>query len=466
MMNLKKNNCHVLLVSYPILGHINPCLQFAKRLVNLGVQVTYCTSLSGFNRISNLPTIKGLSFAPFSDGYDGGFKGSFDEYHLFCNSLKTYGSEFVINMVSEHTTKKNLAFTRIIYTTLMAWVGSVAKIINVPSTLFWIQPVTILDIYYYYFTDYADSFKNCPQHQSLELPGLPLALNPRDFPSFVFTNVKYNDWATQSIKEHIQLLNSEENPRVLVNTFDALEFDALKALKDSVTMVGVGPCIPSTFLEEKDRFDTSFGSDLQSISKNYIDWLDEKPNESVIYIAFGSYAEISNQLMEEIAQGLLKSGRPFLWVIRKGIKGENPKEKLRCKEELEKQGKIVTWCSQVEVLHHPSVGCFLTHCGWNSTLESLASGVPIVACPLWNDQLCNAKLIQDVWKIGVRVSVNDEGIVEKDDFERCIDVVMKGEECRNNAKKWKDLDKEVMKENGSSNLNMQAYVNEILLGHS
>ncbi|KAK4713094.1 hypothetical protein R3W88_019001 [Solanum pinnatisectum] len=308
MENLKKNDCHVLLVSFPMLG----------------VHVTYCTSLSGFNRISNLAT--------------------------------------------------------------------------------------------------------------------------RDFPSFVFTNVKYNDWATQSIKEHIQLLNSEENPRILVmNTLDALEFDALRVLKDSVTMVGVGPSIPSAFLEGKDRSDTSFGTDLQSISKNYMDWLDEKPNELVIYIAFGSYAEISNQLMEERAEGLLKSGRPFLWVVRKGINGENPEEKLRCKQELEKQGKIVTWCSQVEVLHHPSMSCFLNQCGWNSTLESTASGVPIVACLLWNQ-----RRIQDFEIIGL-VRVNDEGIVEKDDLERCIDVVMKGEECRKNAKKWRDLAKKATKENGSSN---------------
>ncbi|KAH0649905.1 hypothetical protein KY284_029817 [Solanum tuberosum] len=109
-------------------------------------------------------------------------------------------------------------------------------------------------------------------------------------------------------------------------------------------------------------------------------------------------------------------------VVRKGKSGRKSEENLRCKEELEKQGKI-------------------------------------------NDQLCNAKLIQDVWKIGVRVRINDEGIVEKDDLGRCIDV-MKGEEYRKNAIKWKDLAKEAMKENGSSNMNLQAYVKEILLGHS
>uniref|UniRef100_M1CU47 Glycosyltransferase n=1 Tax=Solanum tuberosum TaxID=4113 RepID=M1CU47_SOLTU len=136
-------------------------------------------------------------------------------------------------------------------------------------------------------------------------------------------------------------------------------------------------------------------------------------------------------------------------------------DKLSCKDELEKQGKIVSWCSQVEVLKHPYVGCFLTHCGWNSTLESIASKVPIVACPLWNDQVCNAKLIQDVWKNGVRVNVSEGGVVERDEFNRCITIVMgdgeEGEELRRNVKKLGDLAKEAMKENGTSSVNLKVF---------
>ncbi|OIT28528.1 udp-glycosyltransferase 75b2 [Nicotiana attenuata] len=233
--------------------------------------------------------------------------------------------------------------------------------------------------------------------------------------------------------DHIELLNSEENPRVLVNTFDALEPNALRVLKN-LTMVGIGPSIPSAFVGGKDPSDNSFGADLR----------------------------------RKIAQGLVKCGRPFLWVIREGKEGKKLGGKLSCKEELEQKGKIVSWCSQVEVLQHPSLGCFLTHCGWNSTLESLSSRIPVVACPLWTDQGCNAKLIQDVWKTGVRVNANEEGLVERDEFTRCIEIVMEGEkreEIRENAKKWKDLAKEAMNENGSSNLNLKAYVNEILLGH-
>ncbi|KAK6803681.1 hypothetical protein RDI58_001465 [Solanum bulbocastanum] len=174
--------------------------------------------------------------------------------------------------------------------------------------------------------------------------------------------------------------------------------------------------------------------------------------------------------MEEIGHGLLKCGRLFLWVIREGQDGDNMEEKLSCKDELEKQGKIVSWCSQVEVLKHPSVGCFLTHCGWNSTLESIASKIPIVACPLWNDQVCNAKLIHDIWKNGVRVNVSEGGVVERDEFNRCIRIVIgdgeEGEELRRNVKKWSDLAKKSMKENGTSSGNLKAFANEILLRHN
>ncbi|KAG5588834.1 hypothetical protein H5410_049268 [Solanum commersonii] len=371
MENLK-NDCHVLLVTFPGQGHINPSLQFAKKLVNLGIKVTVSTSLTAFNRISKLPNIEGLSFTPFSDGYDGKFKGSLDEFESFYSSLVSHGSEFVTQIIESRVVEGH-PFKRVIYTTLMAWVGIVAKGINVPSTFFWIQPATVLDIYYYCFTDYADCFKNCSQDQVVDLPGLP-RLSPRDFPSFVFTDVNSNyGWGVKSIIDQIELLNSEENHRVLVNTFDDLEFDALRALKN-LTMVGIGPSIPSAFLDGNDPLDKPFGADLRRSLENYMDWLDAMTKESIIYIAFGSYSEISS--LEEIGQGLIKCGRPFLW-------------------ELEKQGKIVHWCSQVEVLQHPSLGCFLTHCGWNSTLESLSSGMPIVVCPLWTDQGCNAKLVQD-----------------------------------------------------------------------
>ncbi|CAK9133720.1 unnamed protein product [Ilex paraguariensis] len=99
---------------------------------------------------------------------------------------------------------------------------------------------------------------------------------------------------------------------------------------------------------------------------------------------------------------------------------------------------IVPWCSQLEVLSHPSLGCFVTHCGWNSTLESLVTGVPVVAFPHWSDQTTNARMIEDVWKTGVRVKPNGEGTVEDNKLKQCIEMVMgggeRGKEMRNPTK--------------------------------
>ncbi|GLT80569.1 hypothetical protein SLA2020_520020 [Shorea laevis] len=122
---------------------------------------------------------------------------------------------------------------------------------------------------------------------------------------------------------------------------------------------------------------------------------------------------------------------------------------------------IVPWCSQVEVLSHPSVGCFLTHCGWNSTLEGLASGVPVVTVPQWADQGTNSKLVQDVWKTGIRMKRSEEGRVERDKIKRCLELVMGSEEIRLSAKKWKDLAREAAMEGGSSDQNLKAFVDDL-----
>ncbi|RVW13516.1 Crocetin glucosyltransferase, chloroplastic [Vitis vinifera] len=101
---------------------------------------------------------------------------------------------------------------------------------------------------------------------------------------------------------------------------------------------------------------------------------------------------------------------------------------------------IVAWCPQLDVLSHPSLGCFITH---------------------WT----NGKLIEDVWKTGVRVTANEEGIVEGEEIKRCLEVVMgggeRGEELKRNVGKWKDLAREDVKDGGSSNCNLKAFLDEL-----
>uniref|UniRef100_R7WB45 Putative UDP-glucosyltransferase n=1 Tax=Aegilops tauschii TaxID=37682 RepID=R7WB45_AEGTA len=122
------------------------------------------------------------------------------------------------------------------------------------------------------------------------------------------------------------------------------------------------------------------------------------------------------------------------------------------------RGLFVTWSPQLEVLAHPAVGCFVTHCGWNSTIEALSIGVPMVAVPQWSDQPTNAKYVQDVWHVGVQV----EGVVTKEELARCIREVMddaKG--CRTKAASWSHMAKKAMSEHGSSDRNIADFLSKL-----
>uniref|UniRef100_A0A2N9EX95 Glycosyltransferase n=1 Tax=Fagus sylvatica TaxID=28930 RepID=A0A2N9EX95_FAGSY len=458
---------HFLLVTFPVQGHINPALQFAKRLISLGAHVTFATSVSATRRMTRATPVNGLSFTSFSDGYDQGIKPD-DDVLTYLHELKINGSKNITELIVS-SANQGRPFNCLIHSPYLHWVGDVAREHHLPSALLWIQPAMVLDLYYYYFNGFANVISDETNDPSclIQLPGLPL-LTSRDLPSFLLASNTHT-FALPTLKVELEALEKQTHPRVLVNTFDALEPEALTAIKE-LNLVGVGPLIPSAFLDGKDPSDKSFGGDLIQASKDhyYIEWLNSKPESSVIYVSFGSVSVLTKPQTEELARALLDFGHPFLWVIRdteKNGKEEEEIEKLSCREELEEKGMIVPWCSQVEVLSHPSVGCFVTHCGWNSSSESLASGVPMIGFPQWIDQGTNAKLIQDVWKTGVRVNVNEEGILESDEIKKCLELVMgsgeRGEEIRRNAKKWKELAREAAKEGGSSYNNLKAFVDEI-----
>ncbi|XP_050292247.1 phloretin 4'-O-glucosyltransferase-like [Quercus robur] len=452
---MEQQQPHFLLVTYPSHGHINPALQFANRLIHLGgggrrVHVTFAITISAHRRMIKSPPPDGLSFATFSDGYDDGFKLE-DKMQEYLDQLKRNGTKALTELIVSNA-NQGRPFTCLVYTLLIPWAAEVARELHLPSALFWIQPAMVLDIYYYYYNGFADVIGNCnndPSH-SIQLPGLPL-LNSRELPSFMLASNTY-DYLLPIFQADLEALEKLSKPTVLVNTFDALEIEALKAI-EKLNLVAVGPLIPSAYLDERDP---------SNGSKDYMEWLNSKPESSVIYVSFGSISVLTKQQMEEIARGLLDCGRPFLWVIRAKENGEE--EKLSCRKELEEKGMIVPWCSQVYVLSHPSVGCFVTHCGWNSTLEGLFSGVPMVAFPQWSDQGTNAKLIEDVLKTGVKVTANNDGIVVGDEIKRCLELVVGDEErekeMRRNAMKWKELAREAVNQGGSSYSNLKAFVDE------
>ncbi|RWR73054.1 crocetin glucosyltransferase, chloroplastic-like protein [Cinnamomum micranthum f. kanehirae] len=420
---------HFLVLTYAAQGHINPALHFARRLAGTGHR-------------NPPPPDDPLSYAPFSDGYDDGF--DFDkEGPKYLADFNQAGPVAVSDLVRSFS-HEGRPITCVIYTLLLPWVADVARDLGIPCCHLWIQPAAVFVIYHHYFhgSDAIISSLNKDPSSSIKLPGLP-PLTHRELPSFIFPSDSY-PFVLSSIKQLFQALDKEEKPHVLVNTFDALEEPALRAVH-SVQMAGVGPLIPSAFLGSKSRVETS---------SDYIEWLESKQKSSVVYVSFGTLSALSKQQME--------SGRMFLWVVREAQNEGG--EEIRARISASKRGLVVSWCSQVEVLSHPSVGCFVSHCGWNSTTESLAVGVPMVCFPQWSDQQINAKLVEEVWKTGVRLVVDEDGVVKSGELKRCLEEVMEGEsgeEMRKNADKWRDEAREAAGEGGSSDRNVKAFADKV-----
>ncbi|KAJ6287846.1 hypothetical protein OIU78_029187 [Salix suchowensis] len=220
----------------------------------------------------------------------------------------------------------------------------------------------------------------------------------------------------------------------------------------------IGPMIPSVYLDRQLEDDREYGLSLfKPALDGCMEWLDSKEPGSVVYVSFGSLAALGEDQMAEIAWGLRRSGCYFMWVVR-----ESEEKKLPCNfaEDSSEKGLILNWSPQLQVLAHKSVGCFMTHCGWNSTLEALSLGVPMVAMPQWTDQPTNAKYIADVWRVGVRLQANEKGIITKEELEKCTREVMGGEtgdEMRRNSEKWRKLAMAAVGEGGSSDKNITEF---------
>lgn len=164
----------------------------------------------------------------------------------------------------------------------------------------------------------------------------------------------------------------------------------------------IGPMVPSMYLDKRLEGDKDYGLSLwKPDGEACMNWLNTKENNSVVYVSFGSMAAVGEEGMEELARGLNESGLPYLWVVRDVDEKKLPPEFSTAKRGLDHL--IVRWAPQLEVLAHPAVRCFVTHCGWNSTLEALCMGMPTVGIPQWADQPTNAKYVEDVWRVGVRV---------------------------------------------------------------
>ncbi|KAJ8770581.1 hypothetical protein K2173_018072 [Erythroxylum novogranatense] len=451
---------HALVLPFPAQSHVNPMLQFSKRLVSKGLKATLVATLAMSKSMNLGSSIGTVHLDLISDGFDEDLfasSNSVDSHQSYFTSLRDVGSQSLAGLIRKYENSLN-PITCLIYEPFMPWALDVGKQFGLFVASFFTQPCSVEYIYHRVHRKLLElPISSTP----ISIPGLPL-LEHRDLPMVIGVPGSYPLNFGMLMD---QFSNLDQADCVLINTFYKLEEQVVDLMSQDCPVLTIGPTVPSFYLDKSIRDDETYGLDFWTVDKSKIfNWLNTKPIGSVVYVAFGSLVEQSEKQLEELAYGLKESNFHFLWLIRPLEEAKLPKT---FKEEVAETGKglIVNWGNQVKILSHEAVGCFLTHCGWNSTIEALSLGVPMVAIPVWSDEPINAKFVEDVWKVGLRVKFDDEanGIFRKEEIERCIKQVMegdqKGRELKDNAKKWKVLAMEAVSEGGTSDRN----IDELLL---
>ncbi|XP_077252961.1 mogroside I-E synthase-like isoform X1 [Tasmannia lanceolata] len=439
---------HVLVFPLPVQGHINPMLQFAKRLAFKGLKVTIATTIYPAKSLHIGTGL--LEIEPLSDGQEG---AAMPREKLL--GLLTDGSGTLTRLIQKQEGSLN-PFSCLVYDSIFPWALNIAKQLGLCGASFFTQSCAISAIYYHVNQGKLDL---PPSATIISIPGLP-QLRISDLPSFVSAPESYPSTLVFVLR---QFCNLEKADWVLVNSLDKLEDEEVRWMEGLWPVKTIGPTLPSMYLDKVMVSDNDYGINLSNPNGEPCQkWLDTRPTASVVYVSFGSVANLKADQMEELAWGLKESNKNFLWVVRASEQSKLPKNFV---EETIEKGLVVTWCPQLEVLAHSAVGCFVTHCGWNSTLEALSLGVPMVAVPQWTDQPTNAKYVEDIWGVGLRVKVGENGVVRREEMENCIIEVMegvRGKEIKKNAGKWMEFAKEALAEDGSSIKNIDDFVAKLI----
>ncbi|PIA29593.1 hypothetical protein AQUCO_05800020v1 [Aquilegia coerulea] len=469
---------HVLLLAYPAQGHINPILQFAKRLASKGLKTTLATTVYLSNNMHLSSKDCKVGIETFSDGFDQTGPAGAETGVVYLRVFKQLGSQTLANIIRKYDNTNN-PITCLVCDSIIPWGLDVGRELGLVTASFFTQTCSVSSIFYHI----KQGNLSVPVEESTaavcHLPGLPqLAL--QDFPSCV---VVLEPTPPTSLNILLgQFSNIEKADWLLFNTFDQLESQVLQWMGDLWRVRTIGPTTPSMYLDKRVEGDTENSLNMFKPSdvSYYIKWLNTKETGSVLYISFGSIAELGKEQMEEVIWGIKQSDKDFIWVVREKEQSKLPTNLFSVDDDDEmmmmmmvnkkKQGLLVPWCSQLEVLGHEAIGCFLTHCGWNSTMEALSLGVPMVAMPQIWDQFTNAKFVEDVWGVGIRAKINDGdnkgGIVTREELEWCIREVMdedkKGmRKFKKNASLWRELAKDAVGVGGSSDLNIEEFVASI-----
>nr|ASU43996.1 UDP-glycosyltransferase UGT5 [Picea glauca] len=324
--------------------------------------------------------------------------------------------------------------------------------LHIPTYLFFTSPASLLSVMLCLpklASETQVSFKDADF--SIEVAGVP-PIPAKDLPTPVQDR---SDEVFYWFVHHSSRLR--EATGILLNTFEELESEQIKALREGKVnpsdprrmphIYPVGPLISSSPVEYE---------------ADCLKWLDNQAPSSVLFVSFGSGVVMSREQITELALGLDASGHRFLWVLRSpsstflSINDSDVSELLpqgfedRCKD----RGVVVpSWAPQIPILSHPSTRGFLSHCGWNSSLESISHGVPMIAWPVFAEQKMNKILLVNDFKVALEAKMDSDGFVKREEVERAVRELMEGEAgmaVRERTRELKEKAASALAEGGSS----------------
>lgn len=457
MAEIQSQNPHIAILPSPGMGHLIPLVEFAKRLIfHHQFSVTLILPTDGL--ISSAQKI-------FLDSLPSSM-----DYHLLPPvNLDDLPKDVKIETRISLTVARSLSSLRQVLKSMVDTKKTVALVVDLFGTdafdvaidlkvsPYIFYPSTAMALSLFMYLPKLDETVSCEYRDlpdPVQIPGC-IPIHGKDLLDPV--QDRKNE-AYRWLLHHTKRYRMAEG--IVANSFKELEGGAIRALQEEEP--GKPPVYPVGPLIQMDSGSKVDGSEC-------LTWLDEQPRGSVLYISFGSGGTLSHEQLIELASGLELSEQKFLWVIRcpndkianatyfNVQDSTNPLDFLP-KGFLEKTkgvGLVVpNWAPQAQILSHSSTGGFLTHCGWNSTLESVVHGVPLIAWPLYAEQRMNAFMLSEDINVALRPKVNEEnGIVGRLAIAEVVKGLMEGEEgkgVRSRMRELKDAAAKVLSEDGSS----------------
>ncbi|THU73276.1 hypothetical protein C4D60_Mb04t21090 [Musa balbisiana] len=459
---------HALFVTVPFQGHFTPAANFAVKLAARGFIVTFVTTEAFHHQRAASGAVSVDGHEVFADarsmGLDirselvsDGLPVSFDRA-LHRDQFSDAFYHLLPSHVVELMRKLLLAEPPIdvlISDTFNVWPSTLAKKFGLPYVSFWTEPALVFAIYYHVHLLVENGHFGSPTETRKDtityIPGVP-SIEPTDLVSFF-----HSPEASWRVLRNVGKAFEEAKGAdfVLCNTVQEIEAEVIGALQLERPFYAVGPIVPAS---GECGAATSLWPELDCSQ-----WLHSMPPRSVLYISFGSIARVSKRDMDEIAYGVLGSKFSFIWVIRPGSGSSEaspfPEGFI---EACKGRGMVVPWCRQKQVLLHPAVGGFLTHCGWNSILESMWCGVPMLCFPVSADQPTNRKLVVEDLRIGI--DVGSIGEVRGAEVSRRIDSLMgeAGGALRKEIEGAQKAVKSAVTPTGSSSKNLEQFTADLL----